>query len=158
LVFSPGPADSQMGRTALDPAEAESLLEAAREARRDAYAPYSGFGVGAALLDADGRVYRGTNVENASYGLTTCAERSALVSAVSQGVRRFRAIAVAGPGTGPCPPCGSCRQLLHEFEPELAVVVEGADGAARTMPLSELLPESFGPGVLKRQGRDAEEQ
>jgi cytidine deaminase len=128
--------------------DAGILLERAREARSRAYAPYSGFSVGAALLASDGRVFLGVNVENASYGLTTCAERSALVCAVASGAREFIAIAVAGPDDAvPCTPCGSCRQILHEMAPDLLVVTAGADGPTLT-PLSALLPAAFGGAML----------
>lgn len=127
------------------------LLARARTAREHAYAPYSGFSVGAALLTDDGRVYTGSNVENASYGLSTCAERTAVVKAMSEGARAFRAIAIAGPdGAGVCPPCGSCRQILHEIAPDLLVVTSGAAGRAVTVPLRELLPDAFGAGNLPR--------
>jgi len=125
------------------------LVAAAVEARGKAYAPYSGFAVGAALLSKGGRVFTGCNVENASYGLTVCAERVALFKAVSEGVREFEAIAVAC-GDAPCSPCGACRQALYEFAPELKVVL--ADGQGRrgeTMPLSQLLPNAFGPSHLE---------
>jgi cytidine deaminase len=135
---SQGPLTSEQSR---------DLLRRAHAAREYAYAPYSGFRVGAALLDAAGRVHSGANVENVSYGLGTCAERTAVVGAVAQGVRDFRAIAVAGP-SGPCLPCGSCRQILHEFAPGVTVIVEGSDGEPRTTSLGELLPEAFGPGNL----------
>lgn len=132
--------------------EARSLLDGARAARVHAYAPYSRFPVGAALLDVDGRVHPGANVENASYGLGTCAERSAVVRAMSDGVRRFRAIAVVGPDDGPaCMPCGSCRQVLYEIGSGLQVVVAEA-GAPRILKLGELLPEAFGPQRLVRTG------
>src|SRR5687767_4372971 len=124
-------------------AEARVLLDAARAARRNAYAPYSDFPVGAALLDNEGRIFTGVNVENASYGLTTCAERAAIAKAISEGARSFRAIAVAGPTDEPCPPCGSCRQILHEFAPHLQVVISEAAGEPRILPLSVLLPEAF---------------
>lgn len=124
------------------------LVAAAVEARGRAYAPYSGFPVGAALLSKGGRVFTGCNVENASYGLTVCAERVALFNAVSAGVREFAAIAVAC-GEAPCAPCGACRQVLYEFAPDLTVLL--ADGEGRrweTMPLSALLPKGFGPADL----------
>ncbi|MEX2582708.1 MAG: cytidine deaminase [Gemmatimonadota bacterium] len=138
--------------------EAVALLEQARAARTNAYAPYSGFAVGAALLDEAGGVHTGANVENASYGLSTCAERSALAGAVGRGAREFRAIAVAGPEDGsPCPPCGSCRQILHEFGPEMTVVLEGGPGTPRLLALSDLLPEAFGPRSLGRgEARDGD--
>jgi cytidine deaminase len=136
----------------LEPDEARDLLRRAREARANAYAPYSGFPVGAALLDETGRVFSGVNVENASYGLTTCAERTAVVRAVAEGARRFRAIAVVGPdddvGT---PPCGSCRQILHEAGPDMLVVTPGGAGEPRVTPLSELLPGAFGGEQLRQR-------
>lgn len=130
--------------------DAGMLLERASAVRANAYAPYSGFPVGAALLASDGRVYTGVNVENASYGLTTCAERSAVVSAIADGAREFVAIAIAGPGLdqeAPCPPCGSCRQILHEVAPDLVVVTAGAGGHTLT-PLRDLLPMAFGGATL----------
>lgn len=125
------------------PPEATTLLERAREARANAYAPYSGFAVGAALLADDGRIFTGCNVENASFGLTVCAERVALGTAVAEGARTFRAIAVCGPDEScPCPPCGACRQALAEFSPALEVITD--DGAnPRSTPLLELLPGAF---------------
>lgn len=130
------------------------LIDAARQARENAYAPYSGFRVGAALLTADGRIFTGVNVENASYGLTSCAESGAVSSAVGAGIRDFVAIAVTGPDNGvPCTPCGSCRQILHEFAPNLLVITEAASGAVTT-PLRELLPQAFGSGNIQRvEGR-----
>lgn len=126
-----------------------ALIRAAVEARGRAYAPYSGFAVGAALLAEDGRVFTGCNVENASYGLTVCAERVALFKAVSEGARGFAAIAVAC-GAGPCAPCGACRQVLYEFAPDLLVIMADAGGGkVRKARLSELLPRGFGPGSLR---------
>lgn len=136
----------------LDDEGAGKLLEAAREARQRAYAPYSRFTVGAALLDRSGEVHTGVNVENSSYGLSTCAERSAVAGAVGRGAREFEAIAIAGPDDETaCPPCGSCRQILHEFAPGLQVVLAGAAGEARILPLSDLLPEAFGPGSMRKE-------
>lgn len=135
----------------LDPSSARDLLRRARAARRHAYAPYSRFPVGAALLTRDGRVFTGVNVENASYGLTTCAERTAVVSAVAMGARDFVAIAVSGPDDdAPCPPCGSCRQILHEASPELWVVTAGADGEPAATPLRVLLPAPFDAAAVRR--------
>jgi cytidine deaminase len=116
-----------------------------------AYAPYSGFAVGAALLAADGTVVTGVNVENASYGVGICAERAAVLAAVGAGHRRFRAIAVAGPGTEPVTPCGACRQFLREFPdgPGLLVVSAGEAGdRVLALTLDELLPHGFGPESL----------
>ncbi|MBI5396342.1 MAG: cytidine deaminase [Verrucomicrobia bacterium] len=119
------------------------LVAAARAARKRAHAPYSRFHVGAALLAASGTIYRGCNVENASYGLTICAERVALASAVAAGERRFVALAVAS--AGGVTPCGACRQVLAEFAPTLKVIVTDAAkrGRCRTFVLDELLPHRF---------------
>jgi cytidine deaminase len=131
-------------RNSLDTDTARDLLRRAREARRNSYSPYSGFPVGAALLADDGRVFTGVNVENASYGLTTCAERTAVVRAVAEGARRFSAIAVIGPEDAvACPPCGSCRQILHEAGPDLLVITPDEEGEPRVTPLRELLPGAF---------------
>jgi cytidine deaminase len=133
----------------LRPAEAAELLEAARRVRARAYAPYSGFAVGAALLDAEGRVHTGVNLENASYPLGMCAERNAVARAIGEGSRSFRAIAIAGPDDGvACMPCGGCRQVLFEMAADLVVVVAGEPGAARTIPLRTLLPEAFDSDIL----------
>jgi homotetrameric cytidine deaminase len=129
---------------ALEPALA-SLLEFARQAALHSYSPYSGFRVGAALLLTNGEIVTGTNVENASYGLTICAERSALVRAVSQFGPQISiaAVAVANLNDAPGPPCGACRQMLAEFvSPETSAVFPAAEGM-RTMRFSELLPLAF---------------
>ena len=129
------------------------LLQAAKEARKKSYCPYSGFAVGAALLAEDGRVFCGCNVENASYGVACCAERTALFSAVAAGVRRFSAIAIVGEKVGntpdkPCPPCGACRQALSEFcTGELPVYFCEGEGVKQTT-LGELLPMNFSPEQL----------
>lgn len=126
-------------------ADLARLVEQAREAATRAYAPYSGFRVGAALELTNGEIVTGANVENVSYGLTICAERSALVSAVSRfgpGVR-IRAVAVTNLNNAASPPCGACRQVLAEFAgPEAPVVFPAADGI-RTLPFAELLPLAF---------------
>lgn len=124
----------------------ERLLKAAREAREFAYAPYSGYKVGAALLAKDGRVFTGCNVENAAYGNAMCAERTALFKAVSEGAREFTAVAIAGSGSAPFP-CGACRQSLYEFAPELRVLVTW-DGQVSKTTLAALLPQGFGPSSL----------
>jgi cytidine deaminase len=131
---------------------AAELVAAARGARERAYAPYSGFRVGAALLTEQGDVITAANVENASYGLAICAERSAVVAAVAAGSRRFLAIAVAGNGPDPVTPCGACRQVLREFPrgADLEVLCAGESGEeVRTTTLGALLPESFGPEDLR---------
>ena len=120
-----------------------ALMAEAVKARKRAYAPYSRFAVGAALLAKDGSVHLGCNVENASYGLTICAERNAVWKAVSEGVTGFTAIAVtARDGLG-APPCGSCRQVLHEFAPNAQVYWRDARGRLQERPLHELLPNAF---------------
>lgn len=123
-----------------------ALVETASRARELAYAPYSNFRVGAALLAEDGRVFTGANVENAAYGSTLCAERVAMPAAVAAGARKFSALAVVGDGDGPTTPCGACRQVLFEFAPDLVVIAGGADGAtARYVLGRDLLPDGFGP-------------
>lgn len=129
---------------------AEALLDRATEVAAQAYAPYSGFQVGAALAAADGRVFTGANVENAAYGSTLCAERVALGAAVSAGARAFVRLAVVGSGTGPTPPCGACRQMLVEFAPDLKIVAAGAEGGMATWVLgADLLPDAFSPARLR---------
>ena len=125
----------------------DELLAAARRARDGAYAPYSRFTVGAALLVGD-EIVTGANVENASYSVAICAERVVAAHAVASGKRDFVAIAVAGPGDDPLTPCGTCRQFLNEFNPTMVVVSEGASGARLAEPLDALLPEAFGPRNL----------
>jgi len=130
------------------------LLAVAREAAGRAYAPYSGFPVGAAVLAVDGTVVPGANVENASYGLTICAERVAAAAAAAAGHRELRAVAVAAPRGRGTTPCGACRQVLNEFVPsdgDLIVVLDGEDGPVQ-VPLADLLPRSFGPRDLGEAG------
>lgn len=135
-----------------EPGAARDLLDRARAARANAYAPYSRFPVGAALLARDGRIFTGVNVENASYGLSTCAERTAVVSAMAAGARDFVAVAVAGPDDRcPCPPCGSCRQILHEAAPDLVVVTAREDGEPAATSLHDLLPHPFDDDAVRRQ-------
>lgn len=124
----------------------EALLHLARMAMERSYSPYSGYAVGAALLCADGRVFQGCNIENASFGLTNCAERTAVFKAVSEGAREFTAIAIASSGSAPWP-CGACRQVLNEFAPGIRVLVTW-DGCVEEMPLEQLLPHGFGPKSL----------
>ena len=126
----------------------QALIDLAFTMLERSYVPYSKFPVGAALLCADGTVFTGCNVENAAYGSTICAERTALVKAVSEGHRDFAAIAVVGKGQDYCWPCGACRQMLYEFAPELTVLVARGDGDFVKQPLKELLPHGFGPASL----------
>lgn len=127
----------------LDPDTARNLMEQARAVRAHAYAPYSRFPVGAALLARDGRVFTGVNVENASYGLGNCAERTAVFKAVSEGARDFVAVAVVGPEDDvECSPCGACRQVLSEWGQDMIVIVpDGAD--LKQYTVRELLPGAF---------------
>jgi len=127
-------------------AEFEKLVSAACAQRSRSYSPYSRFRVGAALLGKSGTIYLGTNVENASFGLSICAERSAVVRAVAEGETEFTAIAVCADGPTPTAPCGACRQVLLEFGPDLPVILAGEDGlAGETLQLTvaELLPHAF---------------
>ncbi len=125
----------------------DRLEAAARAAQAHAYAPYSHFRVGAALEAEDGTVFTGCNVENASYGLTICAERAAVTAAVAQGARRFRRIVVVSDTDPPAAPCGACRQVLAEFGP--AMPVEGIGNSTRAAwTMRELLPAAFGPESL----------
>lgn len=155
-----------MARTAEDaaettgaarPADERALVAAAIEAREGAYVPYSHFAVGAALLDASGRVWHGCNIENAAYTPSNCAERTAFFKAVSEGVRDFVAIAVVGGPEGRpvsewCAPCGVCRQVMREFcDPDTFQVVLGRTGGEwRTYLLRDILPMGFGPEDLGR--------
>lgn len=124
------------------------LVELAFPMLEKAYIPYSRFPVGAALEGADGTVYTGCNVENAAYGSCICAERTALVKAVSEGCRSFKRIAVVGNGPDYCWPCGSCRQMLYEFAPDLEVLVANRDHDFVKYTLRQLLPHGFGPETL----------
>jgi cytidine deaminase len=123
------------------------LIDLARQARKKAYAPYSHYKVGAALLGKSGKVYTGCNVENASYGHTVCAERTAVLKAVSEGETEFEAIAVVTKNGGS--PCGACRQVLSEFAPELTIYIADKNGEYRTTTMKKLLPDSFTPAHLE---------
>ncbi|TES90220.1 MAG: cytidine deaminase [Candidatus Cloacimonadota bacterium] len=120
----------------------KELLEKAKKAREYAYAPYSKFFVGAAILTKSGKVYTGCNVENSSYGLTVCAERIALFKGVSVGEKEFLKLAVIGPENVPFSPCGACRQVLFEFSPDLTIITL-YNNEIRSSSLKELLPEGF---------------
>jgi cytidine deaminase len=138
------------------------LVRLAKEARGHAYTPYSGFSVGAALLCKDGRIYQGCNIENAAFGPTICAERTAIFKAVYDGERDFEAIAVVGGRageeiTGLFPPCGVCRQVMREFcnPKEMTVILAKTPEDYREMKLEDLLPMSFGPEHLPGFGGEA---
>ena len=126
----------------------EELCAAAREMLGRAYAPYSHFPVGAALECEDGAVFTGCNVENAAYSPGCCAERTAVVKAVSEGHRRFRRIVITADSDRFCPPCGVCRQVLQEFAPELEILLLNRKGEVLELTLPQLLPYSFGSGDL----------
>ena len=131
----------------MDESDWAELNRAAVEARANAYAPYSGFTVGAAAMSQTGRVFAGCNVENASYGATLCAERSALAAAVAAGERELRALVVVSGAKSPTPPCGICRQCLTELAPRLSIRSYAGDARA-DYELATLLPEAFGRGHL----------
>lgn len=131
--------------------DAKELMKIARKARQNAYAPYSHFAVGAALLAESGRVYTGCNIENASYGLTCCAERNAIFAAVNAGERRFKMLAVAADSPEPVAPCGACRQVIAEFGIPL-VVMGNLKESTKTMTAEELLPYGFGQESMNNKG------
>jgi cytidine deaminase len=126
------------------------LIDAAKEARQNSHASYSNFTVGAALTTIDGKIFTGANVESSSYGLTICAERVALVKALSEGKDQFKAIAVVGPYDDFCPPCGACRQLLFDYAPEIEIIL--TDGKQlKQVPLKDLFPFAFEKNRLKKK-------
>lgn len=143
----------------------QKLLAAAFAARERAYTPYSHFQVGAALLTQEGKIYSGCNIENAAYGPSNCAERTAVFKAVSEGERRFAAIAVVGAPKGTakrdfsaCWPCGVCRQVMREFcAPDFPIITFSGSGGAVSCTLGQLLPHDFGPEMLG-PGRQAENE
>ena len=122
--------------------EIQKLIDRAIVAREKTYSPYSHFGVGAALLCEDGVIYEGCNIENASYGLTNCAERTAIFKAVSEGHTKFKALAVVADTEGPCAPCGACRQVMAEFKIPL-IILGNLMGNIKIVTIEELLPFSF---------------
>ena len=130
----------------ISPEDRNALIQAAIEARKKSYSPYSQYAVGAALLAENGRFYTGCNVENASYGLAICAERTAVVKMVSDGVQKIKAIVVCTENAGS--PCGACRQVLVEFAGDVPVWLVDADGNGRETTLHTLLPDHFGPEHL----------
>lgn len=127
--------------------EIQNLIERAIVARKKSYSPYSHFGVGAALVCEDGSIYEGCNIENASYGLTNCAERTAIFKAVSEGHTKFKTLAVVADTEGPCAPCGACRQVISEFEIS-QIILANLKGNYRVVSLDELLPFRFGADSL----------
>jgi cytidine deaminase len=125
------------------------LFAAAEAVRARAYAPYSKFSVGAAILADDGKIYAGCNIENAAYPIGNCAEASAIAAMIAGGGRRIARVYVTGPGTAPVTPCGGCRQRLREFaDLDVTVISHGVDGAPLRQTVAELLPHSFGPEFL----------
>ena len=138
---------SDIGMTREYSSEDEKLLAAAREALKNAYAPYSGYSVGAAIMTSTGHIFTGCNIENASFGLTICAERCAAFTAIAAGETEFTRIAIVSNGDSPWP-CGACRQVLNEFSNGLTVTVCGADGLVLTERLTQLLPHGFGKASL----------
>ena len=126
----------------------DALIEAALQARENAHAPYSKFKVGAALEDETGRIHTGCNVENATYGLTICAERVAMFKAISEGARKFRRIAVAADTEVLTPPCGACRQILWEFCGDIEVILANPRGKTETLRLRDLFPRPFDASYL----------
>jgi cytidine deaminase len=138
------------GPTEVEDATLEEMLRTARAIMPRAYVPYSGFRVGAALLNEDGTIRPGVNVENASYPLSVCAERNAVGSMVGSGQTKVLAVAVATNAAHPTPPCGGCRQVLWEFgDADTPVVAEGAEGVRARWRLGDLLPDAFGPDDLR---------
>ncbi|MFY9724524.1 MAG: cytidine deaminase [Bryobacteraceae bacterium] len=126
----------------------DPLLAAALAARRHAFAPYSKFQVGAAIEDSAGRIHTGCNVENATYGLTVCAERVAVFKAISEGVRQFRRVAVAADTDSLTPPCGACRQILWEFCGDVEIVLVNPRGKTETYQMRDLFPKPFDASYL----------
>ena len=128
--------------------EYKRLIEEAEKARKRAYTPYSKFQVGAAVLCVDGRIFTGCNIENASFGLTVCAERVAIFKAISEGLTKFEAIAVIGDTDKPCSPCGACRQVISEFGEDIPLIMANLKGDVKIKKIKELLPEAFGKNDL----------
>jgi cytidine deaminase len=130
------------------PDASDALIAAALAARENAFAPYSKFRVGAAIEDIDGRIHTGCNVENATYGLTVCAERVAVFKAVSEGARKFRRVAIAADTDRLTPPCGACRQILWEFCGDVEIVLVNLRGTTETHRLKDLFPKPFDVSYL----------
>lgn len=128
--------------------EYKKLINEAEKARKRAYTPYSKFKVGAAVLSVDGKIFTGCNIENASFGLTLCAERVAIFKAISEGSTKFEAIAVVGDTDKPCSPCGACRQVISEFGEDIPLIMANLKGDIKIKKIKELLPEAFGKNDL----------
>jgi len=128
--------------------EYEKLIQEAEKARKKAYTPYSKFKVGAAILCDDGKIFSGCNIENASFGLTICAERVAIFKAISEGSSKFKAIAVIGNTNKPCSPCGACRQVISEFGEDIPLIMTNLKGEVKIKKIKELLPGAFGKDDL----------
>ena len=124
--------------------EFEKLVKEAEKVRKKAYTPYSKFKVGAAVLSADGKIFTGCNIENASFGMSVCAERVAIFKAISEGSTEFEAIAVIGDTDKPCSPCGACRQVISEFGEDIPLIMANLKGDVKIKKIRELLPEAFG--------------
>lgn len=131
----------------------KTLVSRARAAKRYSHSPYSRFRVGAAVLTASGKIYTGCNIENSSYGLTVCAERTALFKAVSEGETSFTAIAIASDETAATPPCGACRQVIMDLAGDIDVILTTKNGSYTTLKTTELLPYPFGGKNLKNVRR-----
>lgn len=136
-------------QTSLPSPICKRLVKAARDASERAYAPYSKFRVGAAVLTGSGRIFSGCNVENASYGLCNCAERTAIFSAVAAGEKKIEAVVIYTPTSTPTAPCGACRQVINEFGPEAIVQSVCKGGKMTEIKLDQLLPDAFGPAQLR---------
>jgi cytidine deaminase len=129
----------------------QELFAAAEAVRAKAYAPYSRFSVGAAILADDGKIYAGCNIENAAYPIGNCAEASAIAAMIAAGAHRIKRIYVTGPGSAPVTPCGGCRQRIREFaDQDVVVISHGVDGAPLSQTIAQLLPHSFGPEYLRK--------
>lgn len=132
-------------------AKFRALVDAAKEVRKNAYSPYSGVKIGAAVLTSSGKVFAGCNIENSSYGLSCCAERTAIFKAVSEGSRDLVAIAIVGKSRDFTSPCGACRQVMVEYNPEMKVLRRGTDGFKEDTTAEALLPSRFGPEELSKK-------
>jgi cytidine deaminase len=140
-LFADGSGDAMKQGDAI----VQEMRAAARTAMRNAYSPYSKFRVGAAVLTADGEIFAGCNVENASYGLTSCAERNAIFQTVAKGHRKLRAVVIVTDTKELTPPCGACRQVINEFGQKAEVFIFGRGKTGQKITLSKLLPRAFGP-------------